>query len=269
MAAAPGDETGIVELYRLAAPLPTILPSYNQIGFDSIHYVIGLIEGEADDIIAWGVGGALDDQGNTVVNPSSEVRFPLVFRWDDGLLTMINEEGFTIEFNGFPLPFRFFRVATTLDAEGNALHSPWLNAKTICDEITFYGTFLKALGFCNIETGLLDAVGGSEFRPYGDGTQDAPSGVGTVEIARNGDMVVATLTGTTLQSEEHNFGILTLDADTGIPVGLNYTERTDKAPETGTVQTVTLDLTDVEGVPASLRVYLMVDAYPAAVTTVE
>ncbi len=269
VAAAPGDETGIVELYRLAAPLPTILPSYNQIGFDSIHYVIGLIEGEADDIIAWGVGGALDDQGNTVVNPSSEVRFPLVFRWDDGLLTMINEEGFTIEFNGFPLPFRFFRVATTLDAEGNALHSPWLNAKTICDEITFYGTFLKALGFCNIETGLLDAVGGSEFRPYGDGTQDAPSGVGTVEIARNGDMVVATLTGTTLQSEEHNFGILTLDADTGIPVGLNYTERTDKAPETGTIQTVTLDLTDVEDVPASLRVYLMVDAYPAAVTTVE
>ena len=33
--AAPGDPAGVWELYRIAAPLPTILPSYNQIGFDS------------------------------------------------------------------------------------------------------------------------------------------------------------------------------------------------------------------------------------------
>jgi hypothetical protein len=30
---------------------------------------------------------------------------------------------------------------------------------------------------------------------------------------------------------------------------------------------VTVDLADVEDVPASVRVYLMVDAYPAAVDT--
>jgi hypothetical protein len=182
---------------------------------------------------------------------------------------MINEEGFTIEFNGFPLPFQFFRVATTLDAEGNALHSPWLNAKTICDEITFYGQFLELLGFCNLETGLLDAVGGSEFRPYGDGAQTAPQGLGAVDLARDADTTVATLTDTSLRSEEHNFGILILDAETGVPVGLNYTERTQHAPATGTVQTVTLDLAEVEDVPPSLRAYLMVDAYPAAVATLE
>ncbi|HSN84321.1 MAG TPA: PQQ-binding-like beta-propeller repeat protein [Polyangiales bacterium] len=267
VADAPGDETGIVELYRISAPLPTILPSYNQIGFDSIHYVIGLVERQGDDIVAWGVGGTLDGGGETIVNPASDVRFPLVFRWDDGVLTMLNDEGFTIEFNGFPLPFQFFRVATTLDAQGNAVHSPWLNAKTICDEITFYGPFLQLLGFCNAETGLLDAVGGSEFRPFGDGTQSAPAGLGMVEITRDGDGVVATLSATSLRSEEHNFGILILDADTGIPVGLNYTERTSQSPDTGLIQTVSLDLSDVADVPASLRVYLMVDAYPAAVAT--
>jgi hypothetical protein len=267
VADAPGDETGIVELYRIAAPLPTILPSYNQIGFDSIHYVIGLVERQGDEIVAWGVGGTLDGQGNTIVNPGSDVRFPLVFRWDDGALTMINEQGFTIEFNGFPLPFRYFRVATTLDAEGNAAHSPWLNAKTICDEITFYGPFLRLLGFCNLETGLLDAVGGAEFRAYGDATQDAPDGLGSVELSRSENAVVATLTGSSLRSEEHNFGILIVDASTGVPVGLNYTERTEQAPSSGPVEAVTLDLTDVADVPASLRAYLMVDAYPAAVDT--
>jgi hypothetical protein len=267
VADAPGDETGIVELYRIAAPLPTILPSYNQIGFDSIHYVIGLVEREGDEVVAWGVGGTLDGQGNTIVNPGSDVRFPLVFRWDDGALTMINEQGFTIEFNGFPLPFRYFRVSTTLDAGGNAVHSPWLNAKTICDEITFYGPFLRLLGFCNLETGLLDAVGGAELRAYGNGTQNAPAGLGTVQLSRSNDAVVATLAGSSLQSEEHNFGILILDASTGVPVGLNYTERTEQAPASGPVETVTLDLTDVADVPTSLRAYLMVDAYPAAVDT--
>ncbi len=262
----PGvDDTGIVELYRIAAPLPTILPSYNQIGFDSIHYVIGLVEQEGDEIIGWGVGGVLDEGGDAIVNPSSDVRFPLVFRWDDGLLTMINEEGFTIEFNGFPLPFQFFRVATTLNADGTALHSPWLNAKTICNEITFYGMFLEALGFCNIETGLLDAVGGSEFRAFGNGTQSPPEGMGTVSFSRDGNIVTATLTETTLQSEEHNFGILALDANTGVPVGMNYTFFTEQAPETGTIETVVLDMDDADTIPGSLRVYLMVDAYPAAV----
>ena len=61
--------------------------------------------------------------------------------------------------------------------------------------------------------------------------------------------------------------ILTLDADTGVPVGMNYTFFTEQAPETGAVQTVTLDMTDADTIPDDLRVYLMVDAYPAAVDT--
>jgi len=269
VAESPGDATGIVELYRVAAPLPTILPSYNQIGFDSIHYAVGLVEREGDNIVAWGVGGTSDEQGNVIVDPSSDVRFPLFFRWDDGLLTMINEEGFTIEFNGFPLPFKYFRVATTLDAEGNAVHSPWLNAKTICNEIETYGVFLELGGFCNRDTHLLEAVGGTEFRPFGDGRQTAPTGLGTVQISRSAESAVATLSGTSLRSEEHNFGILLLDADSGVPVSLNYTKRTGRTPDMGTIQTVSLDLTGIDEVPARLRAYLMVDAYPAVVAMLE
>ncbi len=265
-------ETGIVELYRISAPLPTILPSYNQIGFDSIHYVIGLVERDGDEIVSWGVGGDLDDNGDTIVDPESRIRFPLVFRWDDGLLTMVNEEGFTIEFNGFPLPFQYFRVATTLDADGNAKHSPSLNAKTICEEIDFYGIFLQLLGFCNVDTDLLDAVGGSEYRPFGeDGTQSAPAeNVGTVTFSRpTATRVRATLAeDTSLQAEAHNYGLLVLDATTGVPVGLNYTDQTSHFPDIGDLQRVDVDLTDVENVPEELRVYLMVDTYPASVGTV-
>lgn len=65
------------------------------------------------------------------------------------------------------------------------------------------------------------------------------------------------------------FGILALDAATGIPVGLNYTERTSRMPANGTVETVSLDLAGVADVPSPLRAYLMVDAYPAAEATLE
>jgi hypothetical protein len=91
-------------------------------------------------------------------------------------------------------------------------------------------------------------VGGSEFRPFGAGTQSAPPGIGEIAVTGEGD---------------------TLDAESGVPVGLNYTDRTNHAPESGTVETVTLDLTDVENLPETLRAYLMVDAYPAAVNTVD
>ena len=147
------------------------------------------------------------------------------------------------------------------------MHSPWLNAKTICDEIDFYGPFLDLLGFCNVDTGLLDAVGGAELRSYGTGVQRAPEGLGEVTIARNGNLLTATLAGATLQSEAHNFGLLALDASDGTPVGLNYTFATSQTPDTGTIETVSLDLSDAAEVPNGLRVYLMVDAYPAAVTT--
>jgi hypothetical protein len=88
-----------------------------------------------------------------------------------------------------------------------------------------------------------------------------------VTFSRDGNIVTAALAGSSLQSEEHNFGLLTLDADTGIPVGMNYTFFTEQAPEAGTIQSVTLDMSDADAVPDNLRVYLMVDAYPAAVGT--
>ena len=80
-AAAPGDDTAIFELYRLAAPLPVILPSYNQIGFDSLHYLAGAVEGTPERALVWVVAGRRHD-GKTVVDPGLALRFPLVMQYD-------------------------------------------------------------------------------------------------------------------------------------------------------------------------------------------
>lgn len=267
--AAPGDPAGIFELSRLAAPLPTILPSYNQIGFDSLHYLVGLVESSADgQAIAWVVGGKLaEGENRAVVDPATRVLFPLELRHDGGLLTMSNDAGFAIEFNAIRIPFELFRVATRLDATGAALTSPSVNALTPCAGITFYGPFFQQLGFCNPETDLLNVFGGAELAPWEGGVQTAPAGVGSVAFAADATGVTATLTGTTLRPDAHAVGILLVDADTGRPVSLDYgftTTRTLGAD--GTIGSVRVPFAP-GAVTGTIRAWLMVDAYPAARAT--
>ncbi|MCA9521984.1 MAG: PQQ-binding-like beta-propeller repeat protein, partial [Myxococcales bacterium] len=178
------------ELSRLAAPLPAILPSFNQIGFDSIHYLIGLVEGDGTKAIAWGIGGTLEGVENkTVVDPGSRVRFPLEVEYDGGLLTMQNEQGFTIEFNAFLIPFAYFRVASRFDASTNGWKRPQLNTYAICGDISFYGPFLRQLGYCNPQTDVLNVIGAAELREYTLPSPPALSELGTVTIEVVGSKV--------------------------------------------------------------------------------
>ncbi|MCU0267956.1 MAG: PQQ-binding-like beta-propeller repeat protein [Acidimicrobiales bacterium] len=260
----PGTPASTWELYRLAAPLPTILPSYNQIGFDSIHYLIGSVGRTADgDVVTWAVEGApTGDNGATEVDPTSAVRFPLVLRQDGQLATFVNEAGFTIEFNGFPLPFDFFRVATRFDTDGNATEPPAINAKAVCSRITFYGPFLQQLGYCNPTTDLLDVFGGAEMRPFA--TEPLEEGTASMELTATAGTVTATVDAPDLRADEHVWGLLLLDAETGQPLPLAYTQDTQvSAAPDGSVASVAVAVRP-EDAGRRVRVLLLVDTYPAA-----
>jgi outer membrane protein assembly factor BamB len=265
----PGEDTGIIEVSRLAAPLPTILPSYNQIGFDSITYLLGIVEGTADHAVVWGIGAAPSGpQGQTQVDPASGLRFPLVMSWKDGLLDLINDQHFEVEFNGFNLPFDSFRISTRTDTTLNALQSPALIARAKCGDIQFYGAALQALGLCNPDTDILLASGAAELKAHQGGTQSAPAGLGTVTLQRmaaSGGQpaaVVASFSGSSLMASQHNFGILLVDATTGTPLNLGYIAGTQATPASdGTIASVSLAVDTLAG---PVRAYAMVDAYPAA-----
>jgi len=269
--AAPGDPSGVWELSRIAQPLPTILPSYNQIGFDSLHYLIGLVGATNDGHpIAWVVGGKLTEgQNATVVDPATRVLFPLELTYDGGLLTLLNTSGFAIEFNRIRLPFTYFRIATRLDGSGAAIGSARLNVSALCGDITFYGLFLRQLGFCNPQTDLLSTVGAAELRPYAGGVQMQPSGIGTVSFAAASNGVTATFSpDTTLRDDTQSVSVLLVDTVSNRPIGLDYgfaTSRTSR-PD-GTLESVRVGF-DPGSVTGDLRAYLMVDAYPAALSDV-
>ena len=261
---APGST---LELYRLAAPLPTILPSYNQIGFDQLHYVVGLVEGSGDHDVAWVVGGTLDANNNTIVDPTTKAMFALDVDASGGVLSLANDDGFSLEVMGATLAFRHFLVTATLDGSGDGGDSPALVVSSICADIELYGPFLADLGLCNPDTGSLLVSGGLLVRPFGSGVAQAPAGVGTVAFTSGTETVHAAVSGSAIVASAHAIGVLLVDAGTGKPVSLGYGLATTVTTNAdGTVAGV-----DV-GVPSALtgsyRAYLMVDAYPAATGTI-
>jgi hypothetical protein len=266
--AAPGDEAGVWELSRLAAPLPTILPSYNQIGFDSLHYLIGLVEPTPTGAIAWVAGARLaEGENRTEIDPNTGALFPLELTYDGGVLTAVNADGFFLEVMNTTLPMDTFRIAARLDEDGGAPDSAGLLVTTICGDIPMYGGFLDALGFCNPVTDRLTAFGAAELQPHAGGTQSAPADLGTVSFAAGEDWVTASLTGSGLSLAAHSFAVLLVDATTGRPVSLDYgLDTTRDSDNAGNVTAVTLTF-ERAAVPTQVRAYLMVDTYPAAVDT--
>jgi outer membrane protein assembly factor BamB len=252
-------------LSRFAAPNPTMLPSWNQIGFDSLHYLAGIVEGSPSEAIVWVVAGKLH-AGGTTVDPSLDARFPLVMSYEGGLLTFHNYDGFKINFVGsWDMPFGFYRVSTRVDpATGAILEPAELSAIALCDEVEYYGHFLKLMGMSELGTGHMTVFGGLDARLHGDGPATMPAHVGKVDFARTPSTVTATINGGALRDAEHVFSVLLIDAGTGRPLPLYYTKRTEVTTnERGEVTSVTVRF-DEGAASGELRAYYLVDTYPAA-----
>lgn len=267
--AAPGDPSAVWEIYRLAAPMPTIMPSYNQIGFDSLHFLLGVVEGTPERFIGWVVGGMLaEGENKTIVDPATRALFPLEMRYEDGLLTAANNGGFGVEVMNATVSFNLFRLATRIDSSGQTKETPRLLVSTTCSTIELYGPFLQTLGLCNAQTDILSVFGAALLRPHETGVQQMPSGVGDVTFTMAGSEIAATVAGTGLSMDDHSFGLLLVDAATGSPLSLDYgLSTTREAGADGKLAKVSLDVEDAS-IPSELRAYLMVDTYPAAVGTI-
>ena len=278
---APGEPGGAFELHRLAAPLPTILPSYNQIGFDSLHYVVGLVDTEEDNEgvttgVAW-VAGASPREGSGLVaiDPETKALFPVELRHGEGRLTLVSEGGFRLEVMNANLAFDSFRVGAAISSDGTSSAPAVVHVTASCGDIPLFGSFLRRLGFCNPQTDVLNAYGAVLVRPFdagesaGPGILQAPSGVGTVAFTLEDDALVATLSETELKAGAHRYAALAISADDGSPLLLDYGPATTvTADDHGLLQQVRVSV-DKAKLPEKMRVCLMVDAYPAAKGEVE
>jgi len=263
---AAGDAATTWQIARLALPMPTMMPSYNQIGFDSLHYAIGVVEGDAKHGIAWMAGALLDEAGQVHVDPTSKALMPLEWSYEGGLLTMRNEDGLKVEVMNAVIPFRTFRIATAIDDKGLAIDETTLSGSSVCAKIPFYGPFLQTLGLCNPQTDLLGVVGAAKLLPLGTGESKGPGAIGTVKVAAEADAVAATIEGSTLDAATHVVSLLLVDATTGRPITLDYGLDTTRTVDGGKLTAVRIPLRG-KVLPAKTRVHLLVDTYPAATAT--
>jgi outer membrane protein assembly factor BamB len=262
---APGDPGTVFELNRFAAPNPTMLPSWNQIGFDSLHYLAGVVEGTPERALVWVVGGRAQD-GRTRVDPTLELRFPLVVEYDRGLLTFHNYDGFKINFVGsWDMPFGLYRASTAVEARSGALRrSAALTAVAHCNELEYYGNFLKLMGMAAMDTGHMPVFGGLDVSVHDDVHAALPAGVGSVRFSRDGSSATATISGGSLRKADHVFSLLLVDANSGRALPLYYTQRTElRTDADGAVTSVSVAFDELE-VPARIRAYYLVDTRLAA-----
>ncbi len=264
---ASGQEAGRMHLYRLAAPLPTMLPSYNQIGFDSLHFLVGLVEGTPQSSVAWMLGAKLDVQGKAIPDPETRAMVPLTASFKDGLLTMNNSQAFALEVMNVSLAFDSFRISAPLDAAGKGLVAGDVVVSAICSKIKMYGSFLKALGLCNPQTDMLLVAGAILVEPDGVGSVQCPALAQTPTFTISANEAAVTLEGSSLKVAEHRYALLVVDVATGSPLPLDYgLDTVVEADDQGFVRRVEVKL-PVTPLLGSVRVHLMQDTCSIASET--
>jgi hypothetical protein len=259
---AEDGEQSVIELSRLSMPTPSMLPSYNQIGFDSLHYIGGVLYRNADGrAVVWVIEGRQGENGKVTINPDVKTRYPLLMDYKDGLVTLSNYQGFKINFIGtWDMPFASYRINTALNADGAFDQTATITAVANCDEIAYYGPGLKLTGMSEFKTGQLFARGACNIAAWDKATM--PEGVGSVEVQLGKDAVTASFTGSAIRADEHIVSILLTDKD-GAPLSLYYTKNTAvEANDDGTVRSVTVSFDKGEDVSTAARAYVLVDTYP-------
>lgn len=292
----PGDPGSVLEISRFSCPRPTMLPSYNQIGFDSLHYLAGFVKGDkagessAAHAVLWAVQGRLNEKtGETEVDPTRRDFYVLDLEYDRGLLTLSNYEGFTISFFGsWDMPFGTYRIAASVEPEnvretsGGTAYPGAMTALIKSGDIKLYGNFLKLTGMSDLRTGHMPISGGVDVGLWSSspaGSSFAGRLTVTMEIRRKSASAFIeprpvkesgagfgpdpdTEPGARLDPDEHVYGILMVDSDTGTPVRLDYARRTSVISNAeGRVTEVRLDYRD-HPLAGKIRGYLMIDTSP-------
>jgi outer membrane protein assembly factor BamB len=248
-------------LRRLAVPLPSFLPSVNQIGFDSYEWLVGVLSAGDGKLLTWVVGikpGKRPRHGPQpwVADPSEGFAFPLYGTYkDDAFELGLKNMTLTFSFGPVPLDLLEFRGRLNKDMTTSG---PNLYAESTCAKIPNYGPFLPTTTrLCNQDGKII--VGGTYLTQRYVGSANAkPKGlaVSSLDLTRPTSTAdgkaVATLSKPTAAAS-----ILLTDASTLEPVPLDYAADTKVSGNQ-----VTLTIPAGTSLPATVRAWAIAGVYP-------
>jgi len=279
------NATTALEFTRLAVPIPTMLPSLNQIGFDFIEMILGAASiSPADDqgrgkCVVWAIGGRRDDQGVLVantgqgVNTETDFTFALSGRCQ-GNDFILDAGGVTLGVTGIDIPFRRLQLRGRLGPDGRVLPGATAYAETPALAVPTFGPLLIMAGLANNLWEKLVVMGTYITRPYpalGPANR-RPEGVHVAHVdfrpPANGKAgyVIATMRlddGVAYSLDRHRAGILLIDAAAREAVQLDYNPNLRATHDGhGNLSTVTLTIPPRTALPESLAAIVMLDVFP-------
>jgi outer membrane protein assembly factor BamB len=273
------EETSAFEWTRPAIPIPTMLPSLNQIGFDYMDWIVGAAHVGAPDgsgarkAVLWAAGSRRGADGSLVADPGSPFLLPLSGSVRGGDFTLANQR-FQMAVTGIPIPFRRFELRGRF-GPGFAVH-PGASLFAAADVLSIptFGKWLVLAGLANDVWRELVATGAFITRPYAGPASRRPAGVEVESVVfvppangREGRVTAALrlAPGAALPADRHRAGLLVFDRAREEAVSLPYAEGTlPAAGADGNLTRVSLGIPAGTRLPESLEAIVLVDVYPIA-----
>jgi hypothetical protein len=270
--------TTAFSISRLAIPLPPLLPSVNQIGFDSYDMIAGTISRTKarrrrdGRLLLWVIGARRDRHGVLQPDPSGNFQFPLAGAYRHDALAL-SSSGLSLQFSFGSVPLSTFDVRGQIAPDLTMLPGTGLYSETTCADVPNYSVQLRFAGVCN-EQDTLAASGTLLTRPYGDrAATRKPRGVRLASLqltrptAGASGAVLATIrvSGRARYPAARHVGSILLSGPDGEVVPLDYrSETTTGTDPRGNLSQIRLALPAGTPLPATVRAYVILDVFPLA-----
>ena len=271
------DRVDAFNLRRLSLPLPPLLPSVNQIGFDSYDWIVGTVERSAPDAngdgraLLWVVGSRVDAGGRRVADRNSEFAFPLLARYS-GDSVILEQRGFELLFTFGPVPLEQLQFRGRMNRNRRVDPGASAYSEVNCPDVPNLGGALIAAGLCNGDDRLISS-GTYLSDDYRGPANRKPSGVlvAGVEMTRPTATEDGTVTASfslafggpaRLGANRHTANVLLVDAGTGTPLPLDYNKLTTIHRFGRQIDGVELRLPAGVTIPDRVRAYVIADVFP-------
>ncbi len=144
---------------RLAIPLPPLLPSVNQIGFDSYDMIAGTISrskanrrGEGR-LLLWVIGARRGRDGILRPDPNGNFQFPLSGAYRRNTL-QLGSTDLSLQFSFGAVPLGIFDVRGQMGPGLAMRPGAGIYSETICADVPNYSVQLRIAGVCNAQDTL-------------------------------------------------------------------------------------------------------------------
>ena len=268
-----GDNlTDVLLMRRMAVPQPPMMTTFNQIGFDSYNFMLGLVaKDETNHTLT-----LLGIEGTPGLEPEILKGTKSIFVLNgsyEGEYLSLSSNGFSVEITDVSIVMDQFRMAGKLDAD-LAADEMNIYAEVTCSNIESFGSQLDMVGLCNPDSGKMIVNGTTMVKKHVGDEGRRPQGltvqnVAFVSNAGSHGAFEATFAANTLPSEDHLAVLLVGPKDGNEFLGLQYgMNREQSANDDGSLHQVRLVLPKVLAA-GEYRALVVVDLYPVHETTVQ